>query len=1046
MITRVGGRAGEGSREARKKVTAVFADMAGSTALAEQLDPEVFRQVVQAFFERLAAAIERHGGSVENFVGDEVAGVFGVPVTHDDDALRAVRAAREMMRDLEGLNDELEPRLGVRLRMRVGVNTGTVIVGAPIAGRAMALGDAMNVAARLEKRASPGEILIGEETEALVRREVRAEPAGELDLRGRQEPIEAYRLISATPAPEVETPADGPLVGRGRDLALLNVAFERCVARESREFVTVVGAAGVGKSRLVAELVQRYRPRATLLVGRCLPYGEGITYWPLAEIVEQAVGIEDDDEADVARAKLDAALRDDPDGETIARRLAQIIGLEEGFESGEHGFWAVRRLIEILAARRPLIVVLEDLQWAEPMLLDLVEHLGSQLRPVPVLLACTARFELLDRRPEWRQTCATVIALEPLVADESEELIGALVGPDLPDSVRGEVIDLAAGNPLFVEQVLSMLVDEGELKRSENGWAPANGLETLRVPPSIDAILAARIDNLSADEQLFAECAAVIGKEFWASAVAQLTGQPFEAPLDALVRKQLVERIRRPGVADDYYRFRHLLVRDAVYRSMPKARRAELHERVADWVVVDWSESRLAQVEEIVAYHLESAYRYRRELLAHDNRAANLGSRAAQHLIAAGRRAATRQDDAGAASLLSRAVALLAEEGTSSRLEPLVELGMALIRGGDTTQAEEVLAEARRAVVGEGDERAETRMRVLELHLKRLIDPEWWAEHGRGAAAQVLATFQRLGDDLDTAKAWHLLGKLHSDRGEQAAAAEALEHALELAQRAGDSGVEAWIRYWLLQAAVFGPTPCERVIVRAREDLEWSRAHDNRALEGSTLGRMGEMLARAGHVPEAQDAFAEARRLFDDLGLEVHTAYLAISTCAVEPLTSDPAAAEAELRSALSFFEQIGAKHIQATVLPMLAATLVQQDRPDEALALTERAKSLSAPDDLDAQVKWRIAHARALATRGEFAETERLTREAVERAAASDTIVLHADALACLGDVLLAAQAPSEAVPVVEESVTLYDAKGDVVSAAKGRTTLDRLARARST
>jgi class 3 adenylate cyclase/tetratricopeptide (TPR) repeat protein len=1040
----VGGRAGKNSREVRKKVTAVFADMAGSTALAEQLDPEVFRQVVQAFFERLAGAIERHGGTVENFVGDEVAGVFGVPVTHGDDALRAVRAAAEMMRELEALNEELEPRLGVRLQMRVGVNTGTVIVGAPIAGRAMALGDAMNVAARLEKRAEPGEILIGEETHALVRREVQAEAAGKLDLRGRRAPIDAYRLHSAARAPEVETPADGPLVGRGRDLALLNVAFERCVARGSREFVTVVGAAGVGKSRLVAELVARYRPRATLLVGRCLPYGEGITYWPLTEIVEQAVGIEDDDEAEVARSKLDAELRSDPDGETIAKRLAQIIGLEEGTESGEHGFWAVRRLLEIVAARRPLIVVLEDLQWAEPMLLALVEHLASQLRPVPLLLACTARFELLDRRPEWRQTCATVIALEPLAGGESAELIDALVGPDLPESVRTEVVELAAGNPLFVEQVLSMLVDEGELKRAEKGWAPANGLQSLRVPPSMDAILAARIDHLGPDEQQFAECAAVIGKEFWARAVAQLTGQPFEAPLDALIRKQLVERIRRPGAADDYYRFRHLLVRDAVYESMPKARRAELHERVADWLV-EWSESRLAQVEGIVAYHLEAAYRYRRELLADDDRAARLASRAAKHLIAAGRRAATRQDDAGAASLLSRAVALLAEESTSSRLEPLVELGMALIRGGDTTRAEEVLAEARRAIVGEGDERAETRMRVLELHLKRLIDPEWWAEHGRGAAAQVLATFQRLGDDLDTAKAWHLLGKVHSDRGEQAAAAEALEHALELAQRAGDSGVEAWIRYWLLQAAVFGPTPCERVIVRAREDLEWSRAHDNRALEGSTLGRMGEMLARAGRVPEAQNAFAEARRLFDDLGLDVHVAYLAISTCAVEPLTSDPAAAEAELRSALSFFERIGAKHIQATVLPMLAATLVQQDRPDEALALTERARSLSAPDDLDGQVKWRTAQARALAALGEVSEGERLARGAVERAAASDTIVLHADALACLGDVLLAAEAPGEAVRVVEESIALYETKGDVVSAARCRATRDGLAEARS-
>jgi tetratricopeptide (TPR) repeat protein len=477
---------------------------------------------------------------------------------------------------------------------------------------------------------------------------------------------------------------------------------------------------------------------------------------------------------------------------------------------------------------------------------------------------------------------------------------------------------------------------------------------------------------------------------------------------------------------------------------MPKARRAELHERVADWLM-ERSESRVAQIEEIVAYHLESAYRYRSELLSDGEHTSELASRAAKHLVAAGRRAANRQDDLGAARLLTRAVALLAEGGTADRLEPLVELGMALIRGGDTARAEEVLADARRTVVGEGDERAEARMRILELHLKRLIDPLWWAEHGRSAAAQVLTVFQRLGDDLDTAKAWHLLGKVHSDRGEQAAAAEALEHALELAQRAGDSGVEAWIRYWLLQAAVFGPTPCERVIARARDDLEWSRAHDNRALEGSTLGRMAEMLARAGQAAEAHEAFAEARRLFDELGLPVHVAYLAISTGAVEPLASDPVAAERELRSALSFFEEIGAKHIQATVLPMLAATLVAQNRLEDALSLTERAKALTAPDDLDGQVKLRTARALALAGRGQRADAERLAREAVEMAAASDTVVLHADALSCLGEVLLGAEAPSEAVPVLERALALYEAKGDVVSAGQRRATLRRLSGTRS-
>ncbi|HEX2467471.1 MAG TPA: AAA family ATPase [Solirubrobacterales bacterium] len=1040
----MGARPGEGSREARKKVTAVFADMAGSTALAEQLDPEAFRRVVQMFFERLAGAIEHHGGSVENFVGDEVAGVFGATVTHGDDAVRAVRAAAEMMRELETLNDELEPRLGVRLQMRVGVNTGTVIVGAPIAGRAMALGDAMNVAARLEKRAAPGQILIGAETHELVRREIQAEPAGELELRGRHEPIAAYRLVSATAAPELETPADGPLVGRGRDLALLNVAFERCAARGSPEFVTVLGEAGVGKSRLVAELVERYRPRATLLVGRCLSYGEGITYWPLAEIVEQAVGIEDGDEASLARSKLDAALSGDPDGTTIARHLAQIIGLEDGFESGEHGFWTVRRLLEKTAVERPLIVVLEDLQWAEPALLDLVEHLGSRMRDAPVLLACTARFELLDRRPEWRQACRTVIALEPLAASDSAALIDSLVGSGLADPVRERLVDLAAGNPLFVEQVLSMLVDEGELRRTEAGWAAAADLDSLRVPPTMDAILAARIDHLGPAERAFAECAAVIGKDFWARTVAELTGRPLQESLDPLARKQLVERVRRSGAADDLHRFRHLLVRDAVYESIPKARRAELHERVADWLA-ERSETRLAQVEEILAYHLESAYRYRRELLSDDEHAAELASRAAKHLIAAGRRAAMRQDDVAAASLLTRAVALLAEGGASSRLEPLVELGMALIRGGDTARAEEVLADARRTIVGAGDQRAEARMRVLELHLKRLIDPSWWAEHGRAAATQVLTVFQGLGDDLDTAKAWHLLGKVHSDRGEQAAAAEALEHALELAQSAGDTGVEAWIRYWLLQTAVFGPTPCERVIARARDDLAWAHAHNNRALEGSTLGRMGEMLARAGHAAEAHDAFDNARRLFDDLGLPVHIAYLAISTTAVEPLASHPEAAERELRSALSFFERIGAKHIQASVLPMLAATLVAQGRLQEALALTERAHALTAPDDLDGQIKLHTARARALAIGGERVEAERLAREAVNRAAASDTVLLHADALTCLAEVLERAEAPSEAVPVTERALALYEAKGDLVSAGQRRATLRRLSEARA-
>ncbi len=534
----------------------------------------------------------------------------------------------------------------------------------------------------------------------------------------------------------------------------------------------------------------------------------------------------------------------------------------------------------------------------------------------------------------------------------------------------------------------------------------------------------------------------MIGKDFWADAAAALAGDGGLEEIEALVHKRLIEPVRRPGVPRDFFQFRHILVRDAVYGSLSKARRAMLHERFADWLL-GWSETRLGQVEEIIGYHLETAHHCRRELLGSAELVEELARRAASHLSNAGRRAAARQDDAAAAALLARAVALLAEGGGSdpaARLEPLVELGTALVRGGETERADQVLAEARRAVVAVGDERAEARMRVLEANLKRLTDPVWWTNHGRTAAEQALAVFHRLDEDLDAARAWHLLGKVHSDRGQQAAAAEALERALELASGAGDSGVEAWIRYWLLQVSTLGPAPCDRVVARAREDLDWARAHDNRALEGSTLGRMGEMLARAGRVEEAQQAFADARAVFLELDLPVHVAYLALSTAVVEPLASDPQAAERELRPAIEFFEGSGATHIAASLMPVLAGVLVEQGRVEEALELSERTEQIAAMDDLDAQVKWRVARAQALTASNHLAEAERFAREAVEVAAPGDTVILDADAHSCLGEVLLAARSPSEAVPVLERALELYETKGDVISAAQRRTTLDAL------
>jgi tetratricopeptide (TPR) repeat protein len=658
------------------------------------------------------------------------------------------------------------------------------------------------------------------------------------------------------------------------------------------------------------------------------------------------------------------------------------------------------------------------------------------------MLACTGRFELLDRRSDWAEASPTTISLDALGDEQVAELVEKLTGGGVVAELRERIVEVAAGNPLFVEQVLSMLIDEGVLRRAPNGWVASNGSRELAVPPTIEAILAARIDHLSPSERALAEAASVIGKEFWADAAAALAGEGGLEELDSLVQKRLIEPVRRKGVPRDFFQFRHILVRDAVYGALSKARRATLHERFADWLL-RWSESRLGQVEEIVGYHLETAHTARRELLGPAEPLDALAQRAAKHLASAGKRAAARQDDAGSAALLARAVGLLAAGGASDpegRLEPLIELGMALVRGGETERAEQVLADARRAVVAAGDERAEARMRVLEANLKRLTDPVWWTNHGRTAAEQALAVFHRLDEDLDAARAWHLLGKVHSDRGQQAAAAEALERALELAGQAGDVGVEAWIRYWLLQVSTLGPTPCERVIARARGDLEWARAHDNRALEGSTLGRMGEMLARSGKVGHAQQAFADARALFTELDLPVHLAYLALSTTIVEPLASDPVAAERELRPALEHFEETGATHIAASLLPVLAGALAAGGKVDEALELTERTEETAASDDLDAQVRWRVARAGALTAANELADAERFAREAVDFAEPADTVILTADSLSCLGEVMLAARSPSEAVPALERALQLYEAKGDVVSAAKRRATLDAL------
>ncbi|MDP9482989.1 MAG: AAA family ATPase, partial [Chloroflexota bacterium] len=602
-------------RDVRKLVSVLFSDVTGSTALGERHDPEAVRRVMSRYFDTARSTIERHGGTVEKYIGDAVMAVFGIPAVHEDDALRAVRAAAELRDALHRLDTELEPT-GMVLGVRIGVETGEVVAGIGGQGTTLITGDAVNVAARLEGAAEPGEILLGAATMDLVRDAVVVDPLPPLELKGKTEPVQAFRLVSvqASGAGRLRR-GDTPIVGRERELAVLGQAFERATVDQTAQLFTVFGPAGVGKSRLVREFLASVESRATIRHGRCLPYGEGITYWPVIAIVQESAGIDESDSADLARAKIDRLIGEGAEARLIALRLAQILGLQPGISPQEEIFWACRKFLEAIARERPLVVLIEDVHWAEPTLIDLIEHIADLARDAPILLIATARPEILETRPTWGggRMNATAILLEPLSPGAALELIRELLpGAGLPPAVLNRIAEAAEGNPLYAEELVGMFLDDGIVRSDgEGGWEVAGDLGRIIIPRTIQALLAARLDRLAPAERSAAERASVIGRTFERRAVAHLTPEEarsaIPASLTSLVRKDLI-RPETGGLAEEAFRFRHILIRDAAYEALAKSDRAHLHERFADWLEAAAGD-RLGEVEEIVGYHLEQAYR-----------------------------------------------------------------------------------------------------------------------------------------------------------------------------------------------------------------------------------------------------------------------------------------------------------------------------------------------------------------------------------------------------------------------------------------------------
>ncbi len=998
-------------------MTVVFSDVAESTRLGSERDPEAVRDIMTRYFEAAAGAIERHGGTVEKFIGDAVMAVFGIPAVHEDDALRAVRAVVEMHDAVDELNRELEQEQGVELRLRTGVNTGEVVVGDPADGQTLVTGDTVNIAARLEQAAGPGEILIGEATHRLVRDAVEVESTGPLELKGKDEGVRSWRVLELVDdTPGLARSLDAPLVGREAELARLRESFESVVRDVRPALFTVLGGAGIGKSRLARELEASSSDVARVLTGRCLPYGDGITYWPLFEIVRDLVGEDEDPRPAIARL-----VAGQEGADAITERIAGILGHSTEAGTAEETSLAVRRLFESLARERPLVVVFEDLHWSEPTLLDLIEYIADWSHDVPVFILCLARPELLEKRPRWGggEDDASLL-LEPLTAAESDALIESLQGEaSLPPETRTRIAETAEGNPLYVEQMVAMLAEGDPLEE---------------IPPTIQGLLAARLDRLSPDERAVIERACVVGKRFWAAAVVDLSPESARdsvaASLELLVRKDFIDPEERPVVpGEEGYRFGHQLIRDAAYNGIPKGERAGLHERFAR-LIEERAGPNVVEVEEILGYHLEQAVRYRTELGRPDQHVAALAREAAERLARAGRRAHARGDAAAAANLLGRA-AVLVPKDAPARAELLGELGSALVLAGNFTEADAVLTEAIEAGAASGNRRLELHAALERAFLRALTAPEG-VEELRRVAEQALPELEELGDELGLAKAWRRIADVHWMVNHWSEQAQALERALVHAQRAGDDREAAGALMRMPMSLYYGPLPVAEATARAEAILQ--SAQGARVVQSTALVCLAGLHAMSGRFDDARPLLAQGRAISDELGFRVWVAGFSLAAGDIEMLADDPVAAERELRHGYEALEAMGERGLLATVAAELARALCAQGRYEEAEQLTRVSEELARPLDVSAQISWRNVRAMSMASRGQLAEAEAVASDALQAAEQTDDLNRQARVLVDLADIVRRAGREAEAASLEERALALFERRGNVVLAERIR------------
>jgi class 3 adenylate cyclase/tetratricopeptide (TPR) repeat protein len=1031
------GEPGAPAGEVRKVVTIVFADVTGSTALGERLDPEALRRVMGRYFDEMSAVIERHGGTVEKFIGDAVMAVFGIPRLHEDDAVRAVRAAAGMREALAELNLQLEREHGVGIEARIGVNSGEVVAGDPSAGQRLVTGDPVNVAARLEQAASPGDVFLGATTYQLVKDAVEVEPVGALDLKGKGEPVPAYRLVAVLVdvAGHVRH-LDSPMVGRGKELEMLERALERAVTERTSHLFTLLGSAGVGKSRLVGEFLDGPLGTATVLRGRCLSYGEGITFFPLAEVIHQAADILEGEPPAAARSKLEALLAGSTESERVASLVAGLFGW------GPPGCDGGRLLGRPEGPRTPRPRTAgrgglrrHPLGGADDAGPDRTPRRLDTRRGRPPRLPRQAGAARGPPRMGWRQDERHLDP--PRTAARRRGFVAGRQPPRAgrhPPRRRDRILEAAEGNPLFVEEMLAMLIDDGLLRFEEGSWRSVEDLANVTVPPTIHLLLAARLDRLDAEERAVIERGAVEGKVFHTGAVTTLSpasARPnVRSRLLALARKELIRPDRAEFAGEDAFRFRHLLIRDAAHQAMPKEQRADLHERFAEWLANAAAE-RITEYEEILGYHLEQAYRYRTELGTADERTWGLARRAGAHLYRCGVRADERDDFKAARAFLDRSLELL--DGTEL-VRAMVLLAEIL---DEDLSFQEALDAATRAVglANEtGDRRLALRAELVRSSAIGQVDPTYTLGQARADVEAALEALETVGEEEDRDRALILLARFSFFEGrtvESAAIATRLMERSSLTRRQRQE-----IAAEINTAAYFGTLPLDEAFVameRADEIVGGSLSG-----EAMNLRTKAGLLGMAGRFDEAWASAERSAQRYAELGIPMRHISGIQMIAETERLAGRFDEAERLFRESHEAFDEAGETGFNSTVTGLLALTVCDLGRFDEAEEFAEKSRTLAAEDDFASQAVWRMAKARVLAQRGEFEEALTLADEAVAINGRTDYLVWQGDSHEVRGLVLETAGRRDEARAAYAEALIRYERKGNIVAADRIRNRIE--------